>query len=139
MVMSLSTLRSLPARPATVNEMLGASVAVSCAMSAGVHGALVADHLHESALLGVAFGVDALLLALGAVVVNGGRGSSRRVASVAVLLAATAVAYLLSRTTGIAWLVPEVEPVDGLGAVITLIELLGVTACLLTLLRRERP
>jgi hypothetical protein len=139
MVMSLSTLRILQAPRATVNELLGALVAVSCAMSAGVHAGLVADHLHESARLGVAFGVDAILLTIGAVVVNGGRRDHRSVRYVGALLGGTALAYLLSRTSGIAWLVPEVEPVDGLGAVITLIELLGVVACLLILLRRERP
>ena len=60
---------------------------------------------------------------LAALAINDRRRGSRDVALVAAVLASTAVAYLLSRTTGLPGLTPEAEPVDGLGMFTTLAEL----------------
>ena len=70
-------------------------------LSAGVHAALVPEHLLESRQLGIALAVDALLLALMALVVRDPRHDGWAPATAAWLLGATAGAYLLSRNTGI--------------------------------------
>ena len=118
-------------------------VALVCAGSAGIHAGLVPAHLRESTLLGFLFAVDALLLAVAAISIRDGRREGRDdvlfTALVAALLASTAIAYLLSRTIGLPRLISEVEPVDGLGAITTLFELIGLGACLLLTLRTDRP
>jgi len=108
-----------------------------CAGSAGVHLGLVPEHLHESAALGAAFLLDGLLLAAAAVLLGGPARKTHTTPAVALLLLATAGAYVLSRTSGIAWLLPDPEPLDVLGAVTTVGELAGANACLLLTLRRE--
>ena len=96
--------------------------AVVCAASAGVHAALILPHAHESTRLAVAFAlatvalvVAAVALALGPIPAVSG--------SVATLLLAVAVAYLLSRTTGIPGLTEHQEPFDPVGVVISCLEL----------------
>jgi len=113
--------------------------AVVCAASAGIHAGLVIAHFDESTILGILFVVDAALLGLAALAVNDRRGGSRDVALVAAVLASTALAYVLSQTTGLPGLTTEAEPVDGLGIFTTLAELVGVSACLLLIPRTERP
>jgi hypothetical protein len=127
----------LPAPLATVNDRARTLAAVVCAGSAGVHAVLVPDHLHESTLLGFAFALDALLLGLASVLLGSAGRADRTLPAAAGLLTATALTYVLSRTTGMPVLVPEVEPLDGLGACTTLSELAGALACLLPILRRE--
>jgi hypothetical protein len=136
--MSLAIPKIVPAPLASVNDAAAALVAVVCAGSAGVHAALVPEHLHESLLLGCAFALDALLLALVAGVLGDPRVAGRAALPAAGVLALTATAYVLSRTTGLPVLIPEAEPVDGLGMLTTLGELVAVGACLLLTLRRER-
>ncbi|HEV2785410.1 MAG TPA: hypothetical protein VGV67_03400 [Solirubrobacteraceae bacterium] len=97
-------------------------------MSAGVHAALVPEHLHESAALGAAFmlAVAALVAAVAALV---SRPEDRAVAEVvAVLLAALIVSWAASRSTGIPALHPHPEAIDAVGAVTKLVEALGL-AC----------
>jgi hypothetical protein len=55
------------------------------------------------------------------------------------VLRATAIAYVLSRTTGLPGVLPEPEPVDGLGVLTTTGELVGVVACLVLTFRKEQP
>jgi hypothetical protein len=135
MSMTLSSGTILRPSQVGVNDTARWLAAVVCAGSAGVHAALVPEHLHESALLGAAFALDAVLLAVAATRV--GRPRSRNASAVACLLAGTALAYVLSRTTGVPVLVTAPEPLDGLGALTTSSELVGVLACLLLILRRE--
>jgi hypothetical protein len=120
-----------------VNEPARATALLVCAGSAGVHLALVPDHLRESPALGVAFLLDAVLLAVVAVLLGDPARGTRTTPAVATLLLATAGAYVLSRTTGIPWLAPDPEPLDGLGAVTTVCELVGANACVLLMLRRN--
>jgi hypothetical protein len=120
-----------------VNEPARVTAVLVCAGSAGVHLALVPEHLHESAALGAAFLLDGLMLALAAVLLGDSARGTRTTPAVAALLLATAGAYVLSRTTGIPWLLPDPEPHDVLGAVTTVCELAGANACLLLTLRRD--
>ena len=119
-----------------VNDAARLVAALVCAGSAGIHAGLVPAHLRESALLGIMFFFSAIALGVAAVAISDRRRERHEVVLVATVLAATALAYLLSRTTGLPILVREAEPVDGLGVFTTLFELVGVGACLLLILRR---
>jgi CHASE2 domain-containing sensor protein len=93
--------------------------------SAGVHAALVQQHLAESALLGSAFAVTAAALAFAAVLVRHPRHDSWAIAAATVTLCVIAVSYLLSRSTGIPVLIVQPEHIDPLGTVTTAAELAG--------------
>lgn len=134
--MSVSPSRYAPGVHVTPGDLARTVAALVCAGSAGVHGALVLPHLHESHLLGSAFAVDAALLAVSAARVSERRRGSLPVAAV---LATTALAYVLSRTTGLPGVLPDPEPVDGLGVLTTSWELVGVAVCLLLTFRKEHP
>lgn len=108
-------------------------VAVVCAASAGVHAALVPEHYHEGGLvLGGAFALDAVLLGIGALATSRRSGRALPV----VVLLGTAFAYLLSRTTGIPFLIDEPEAPDALGLVTTVAEV--VAAAVATQLPHNR-
>jgi uncharacterized membrane protein (UPF0136 family) len=116
--------------------------AVACAAGAGVHAALVPDHFAESAPLGIAFIISTVLLAGGALAIRPSRNRWPVPVAVAALLAGTALAYLLSRTSGITWLIPDPEEVDLLGVAISGVEVVGAIAALLSvhpLQRKVRP
>ena len=100
---------------------------VACAVSAGIHAALVPEHLEEGRPAGVAFAVSAALLAAAAV------GLTRRVSpallgATAALLVGLILSYLLAVTTGVPVLHPTVEPVEGLALFTKAVELVGVVA-----------
>jgi hypothetical protein len=100
---------------------------VACAVSAGIHAALVPEHLEEGRPAGVAFAVSAALLAAAAV------GLTRRVSpallgATAALLVGLILSYLLAVTTGVPVLHPAVEPVEGLALFTKSVELVGVVA-----------
>ena len=122
MVMTLSTTPSSAAHTARVNLTGAELCAAVCAVSAGVHAALVGPHAHESRLLALMFGLSAFALALAAI---GQVLAPTPVmgAAVAALLLAVAGAYLMSRTTGLPGLVAHQEPFDTLGVVISGLEL----------------
>jgi hypothetical protein len=100
---------------------------VACAVSAGIHAALVPEHLEEGRPAGVAFAVSAALLAAAAV------GLTRRLSpallgATAALLVGLILSYLLAVTTGVPVLHPAVEPVRGLALFTKAVELFGVVA-----------
>jgi len=100
---------------------------VACAVSAGIHAALVPEHLEEGRPAGVAFAFSAALLAAAAV------GLTRRVSpallgATAALLVGLILSYLLAVTTGVPVLHPAVEPVEGLALFTKAVELVGVVA-----------
>jgi hypothetical protein len=100
---------------------------VACAVSSGIHAALVPEHLEEGRPAGVAFAVSAALLAAAAV------GLTRRVSpallgATAALLVGLILSYLLAVTTGVPVLHPAVEPVEGLALFTKAVELVGVVA-----------
>jgi hypothetical protein len=126
--MSLSPSSTVPVSRPSVKAVLRGVAATVCAGSAGVHAALVPEHLHESVPLGLSFGAAAVLLGVAAAV-TGLRNDLRLVAPVAALLIGTAVAYLLSRTTGLPGLVDHPEPVDALGSATSFLEVAAACAC----------
>jgi hypothetical protein len=124
----------------TVNDLLRAAVVLVCAASAGVHAALVPEHLHEGGpLLGGAFALSALALALSALLARLPEYDPWAVELARVVLAANVLAYVLSRTTGLPVLIPDPEVVDLLGVVTTVAEAVGVVAGVALLTRKELP
>jgi len=113
-------------------RLLVQAAVFACAASAGAHAGLVPEHLRESPLLGVAFIVSVvLLIAAGAALAM--RPDSAAVAGLAAaLLIGLIAAYAASRTTGLPLLEPEPEPMDAVGLVTKLVELVGL-ACALRL------
>ena len=109
-------------------------VILTCAISAGIHGALVADHFEEGTGAGLGFVVATVLLAVLAVVLT------RKPTQLA-LLGTTAVfagliaSYVLAITTGVPVLHPDVEAVDGLALFTKALEAAGVVLAV-SLLRR---
>src|SRR3954451_6382259 len=117
----------LPARRVAARRYL---VALVAAGSAGVHAALVPEHLHESTVLGVAFAGSAVALALVAVAIRTPGHDTWAPAATAAVLLATAAAYLLSRTTGLPGLITDPEEVDLLGVVTSFAEVVAAAAAL---------
>jgi hypothetical protein len=111
-----------------------AFVALVCAASAGIHAALVPEHYQEGGLrLGGAFALSALLLGVSAVLV----ARSTMTALPVVVLLGTALAYLLSRTSGIPLLIDEPEALDALGLVTTVAEVVAATVAVVAAHNRE--
>jgi len=113
------------------------AVILACAVSAGIHGALVPEHLDESMRAGLGFAVATVLLAGLAVWLTLGAGSIELVAAAAVL-AGLLASYGLAITTGLPPLHPEPEAVDTLALATKAVELVGLVAAA-HLLLRARP
>jgi hypothetical protein len=105
-------------------------VVLTCAISAGIHGALVPVHFEEGVGAGLAFAAAAGVLA--ALVV----ALTLRPESVLALIGAAGVfvgllaGYALATTTGFPVLHPDAEPVDGLALATKAIEAIGLLAAL---------
>ncbi|MGH3361801.1 MAG: hypothetical protein ACRDOM_05010 [Nocardioides sp.] len=136
MAVILSTSSSSAPPRSSVNALDVEFPTLVCAASAGVHGALVVPHAHESPALGVAFAVAALALAAAAVSQAVFISQAARVAVPALLLM-VAGAYLLSRTTGIPALTVHPEPFDALGAAISSLEVAAAVVMLRPPTRRS--
>jgi drug/metabolite transporter (DMT)-like permease len=112
----------------TLAELRGDAVILACAVSAGIHGALVPGHLDEGT--GAGLGFVAATVALAGLVV----WLTARPASWLGLVAAAAVfvgllaSYALAVTSGLPVLHPEPEPVDGLALATKAIEVVGLAA-----------
>lgn len=109
----------------TFTELRVDVVILACAISAGIHGALVRDHFREGTGAGLGFVVATVLLALLAVVLT------RRPAQLALISAAAVFAgligsYALAVTTGVPVLHPDVETVDGLALFTKAVEAVGL-------------
>ena len=100
--------------------------ALVCALSAGVHGALVAPHADVSPRIAVGFALTTVAVAIGAVALAV-RPAPKTTAAVAALLFLVAGAYLLSRASGIPGLVDHREPFDPLGSSVSLLEVAAAT------------
>ena len=113
-------------------------VIVLCAISAGIHAALIGGHFDESFGAGMGFLVATVLLA-GVVVVLVRRPASLvAIAATGVVLAGLLASYTLAITTGFPLLHPEAEPIDGLALATKAIEALGLGIAL-HLVRQGRP
>lgn len=100
-------------------------VILACAISAGVHGALIPDHFHEGTGPGVGFLLAAVLPAGLAVFLTRSPTQLALFGTAAVLVGLMA-SYALAVTTGIPVLHPEVEAVDGLALVTKAVEAVGL-------------
>lgn len=100
-------------------------LALSCAISAGIHAGLTPDHVRENVAAGVGFAASAVALAVLAVVLS--RNPSRfSIDATIAVLGGLIVAYVLAVTTGIPVLVPEPEPVDALALLTKAVEIIGL-------------
>ena len=109
-------------------ELKGDLVIVACAISAGIHGALVPRHLDESTGAGVGFVAATVALAGLVAWLTWRPASSRALATAAATLAGLLASYALATTTGLPVLHPDPEPVDGLALATKAIELTGLLA-----------
>jgi hypothetical protein len=112
-------------------------VILACAISAGIHGALVPGHFDEGTGAGLGFAAATVLLAALAVALTLQPASALALAGAAAVLLALLASYALATTTGVPLLHPDPEPVDALAVPTKAIEAVGLLAAL-NLLRRGR-
>lgn len=111
---------------------------VSCAVSAGIHGALAREHFGESAGAGGGFVAATVLLAAVVVAVTR-RPESRLALGAAILVLAGLIgSYGLATTTGVPVMHPGVEPLDGFALCTKAVEALGLLAATGLLWRSAR-
>ena len=99
---------------------------VACAVSAGIHAALVRGHFREGIALGAGFVVATVALAACAVLLTRAPADARVLTGTAALLAGLIGSYVLAVTTGLPLLHPQPEPVDGLALGTKAVEALGL-------------
>jgi hypothetical protein len=105
-------------------------VVLACAISAGIHGALVPSHFDESVGAGLGFVGAAVLLAGLVVALTLRPASVLALAGAAAVFAGLLASYALATTTGLPVLHPHAEPVDGLALATKAIEAIGLLAAL---------
>jgi hypothetical protein len=118
----------------TFTELKTDIVILSCAISAGIHGALVREHFDEGIAAGLGFLVATVLLA-GLAAALTYRPAKPLLAAAALAFAGLIGSYLLAVTTGVPVLHPAVEPVDGLALFTKAVEIAGL-ATAASLIRR---
>ena len=109
----------------TLADVRADVVILSCAISAGIHGALVPDHFEEGTGAGLGFVVAAVLLALLAVVLTRKPTQLAFGAATAVFVGLIA-SYALAVTSGFPLLHPEPEAVNGLALFTKAVEAIGL-------------
>jgi hypothetical protein len=111
----------------TLRELRIDIVIVTCAVSAGIHGALIQEHFEEGTGAGGGFIAATVLLAALAVVVT--YRPSQLVLLVAVaIFAGLIAAYVLVLWTGVPVLHPEREAVESLALFTKAAEVVGLVA-----------
>jgi hypothetical protein len=113
-------------------------VILACAISAGIHGALVPARFDEGTGAGLGFAAATVLLAALAVTLTLRPASALAPAGAAAVLLALVAGYALTTTVGVPLLHADPEPVDALAVSTKAIESVGLLAAL-NLLRRGRP
>jgi hypothetical protein len=101
-------------------------VIVTCAVSAGVHGALTPEHVREGVGAGNGFLISSVLLAAVVVWLTVRPRSELAPVAATLVLGGLLLTYVLVVTTGVPYLHPNVEPVDGLAVWTKLVELAGL-------------
>jgi hypothetical protein len=110
-------------------------VIVACAISAGIHGALVPAHFDEGAGAGLGFAAATVVLTALVVGLTLRPARTRLLAAAAAVLLSLLASYLLAVTTGVPVLHPQPEAIDGLALATKAIEAVGLLAAM-NLLRR---
>jgi hypothetical protein len=103
-------------------------VILTCAISAGIHAALVPDHLEEGTGAGLGFLAAALLLAVLAFALTQDPTRLAFGATGAVFVGLI-TSYALAATIGFPLLHPEPEAVDGLALITKAVEGVGLVLC----------
>jgi hypothetical protein len=106
-------------------ELRASVVILACAISAGIHGALVQDHFREGTGAGLGFVVATILLALLAALGTGSPTQSWLAATGSVF-AGLIASYALVITTGVPVLHPELEAIDALALFTKVVEAIGL-------------
>jgi hypothetical protein len=112
----------------TLAELRGDVVILACAVSAGIHGALVPDHFDEGTGAGIGFAAATLLLAALVIWLTLQPANVLALAGAVAAFGGLLAAYALATTTGLPVLHPDPEPVDGLALVTKAIEAVGLLA-----------
>jgi hypothetical protein len=108
----------------TLAELRIDIVVLACAVSAGIHAALVPDHFDEGVGAGVGFVGATLVLSVLAVVLT--RSPSQvALAATAAVFAGLIASYVLVLTTGVPVLHPDTETLDGLALFTKAVEVVG--------------
>ncbi len=110
---------------------------LACAVSAGIHAALVPEHLEEGTGAGLGFLAAAIGLAVLAIALTRRPHSTGALGAAGALLTGLLVSYALAITSGVPVLHPQPEPVDELALVTKGVELAGLLAAMHLLLRER--
>jgi hypothetical protein len=110
-------------------------VILACAISAGIHGALVPLHFDEGTGAGLGFVAATVLLTAVAAALMLRPASALALACAVVVLLGLLASYLLAVTSGLPVLHPDPEPVDGLALATKAIEIVGFLAAATVLCR----
>lgn len=102
-------------------------VALSCAVSAGIHAALTPHHYAETPAAGIGFGLSAAALA-GLAIALARRPEPLLLDCAIVILAGLVGAYALAAITGIPGFTAGPESVDALGLTTKAVEICGILA-----------
>jgi hypothetical protein len=113
-------------------------VILACAISAGIHGALVPGHFDEGTGAGLGFATATIALTVLVIWLTRQPASAIALAAAAAVFAGLLANYAVATTTGLPLLHPDPERVDGLALATKAIEAIGLLAAL-HLLRRGRP
>jgi hypothetical protein len=115
---------------------LGSDIVIlACAISAGIHGALVPLHFDEGTGAGLGFVAATVLLTVVAAALTLRPASALALACAVVVLLGLLASYLLAVTSGLPVLHPDPEPVDGLALATKAIEIVGFLAAATVLCR----
>jgi hypothetical protein len=120
----------------TLAELKGDVVIIACAISAGIHGALVPGHFEEGTGAGLGFAAATVALAGLIVWLKWRPASASALAAAAVTFTGLLGSYALATTTGLPVLHPDPEPVDSLAVASKAIEAAGLLAATSLLWRR---
>jgi hypothetical protein len=112
----------------SLGELRADVVILACAVSAGIHGALVPGHFAEGAGAGLGFAAATVSLAVVVLSLTRRPGSRPALGAAAALLGGLLASYALAITTGLPVLHPDPEPVDGLALATKAIEAVGLLA-----------
>jgi len=109
-------------------ELKADVVILGCAISAGIHAALVPGHFDEGAGAGLGFVAAGVALAGLVIWLSRRPGSRPALLAAAALFAGLIGSYALAITTGVPVLHSDPEPVDGLALATKAIETVGLLA-----------
>ena len=110
----------------TLAELKGDVVILACAISAGIHGALVPGHFDEGTGAGLGFVAATVALSGPVVWLTRRPANASALAAAALTLAGLLASYALATMTGLPLLHPGPEPVEGLALATKAIEATGL-------------